>query len=88
MTTSQILPTDLPDPRPLQLAVAGYLARFKGISRTHAESDLRAYLTWCRERRLEPLTASRPQVELYVQWVQEILWVPTTSSAASDLLGQ
>jgi hypothetical protein len=56
----------------LQLAVAGYLARFKGLSRTHAESDLRAYLTWCRERRVEPQAASRPQVELYVRWMQEI----------------
>jgi hypothetical protein len=34
---------------PLQLAAAGYLAQFTGLSRTHAESDLRAYLSWCAE---------------------------------------
>src|SRR5674476_1072853 len=31
---------------PLRLAVAGYLARYRGETRRHAESDLRAYLTW------------------------------------------
>ena len=41
MTTSQVLPSRLPESQLLQLAVAGYLARFKGISRTNAESDLR-----------------------------------------------
>jgi integrase/recombinase XerD len=72
MTTSQVLPSRLPESHPLQLAVAGYLARFKGISRTHAESDLRAYLRWCADRRLDSLAASRPQIELYVRWMQEI----------------
>ena len=43
-----------PNPDPLQLAVAGYLARFKGISRTHAESDLRVYLRWCDDRQPRP----------------------------------
>ena|SRR5215217_1672136 len=89
MTPSQVLPTDLPDPRPLRLAVAGYLARFTGISRTHAESDLRAYLTWCADHRLDPLTASRPQVELYVRWMQEIrrLKPSTTSRRMSIVVG-
>jgi hypothetical protein len=32
---------------PLRLAVAAYLARFKGSSRGHTESDLRCYLAWC-----------------------------------------
>ena len=34
----------------LRLAVAAYLARFKGSSRYHTESDLRCYLAWCTER--------------------------------------
>jgi len=29
-------------------------------------------LAWCAEHRLDPLAASRPQVELYVRWMQEI----------------
>ncbi len=30
----------------LRLAVAAYLARFKGGSRYHIQSDLRCYLAW------------------------------------------
>jgi alpha-ketoglutarate-dependent taurine dioxygenase len=56
----------------LRLAVAAYLARFKGSSREHTESDLRCYLAWCAERRLDPLAASRPHLELYIRWMQEI----------------
>ena len=56
----------------LRLAVAAYLARFKGSSREHTESDVRCYLTWCAERGLDPLTAQRPHLELYIRWMQEI----------------
>jgi site-specific recombinase XerD len=56
----------------LRLAVAAYLARFKGSSREHTESDLRCYLSWCAERGLDPLTAKRPHLELYIRWMQEI----------------
>jgi integrase/recombinase XerD len=56
----------------LRLTVAAYLARFKGSSRKHAESDLRCYLSWCGERSLDPLAAWRPQLELYIRWMQEI----------------
>jgi hypothetical protein len=44
----------------LRLAVAAYMARFKGTSRYHTESDLRCYLAWCTERGLDPLIARRP----------------------------
>jgi integrase/recombinase XerD len=56
----------------LLLAVAGYLARFKGSSREHTESDLRCYLAWCGERGLDPLAARRPHLELYIRWMQEV----------------
>src|SRR3984957_4585708 len=56
----------------LRLAVAAYLARFKGSSRAHTESDLRCYLTWCAERSLDPMAARRPHLELYIRWMQEI----------------
>jgi site-specific recombinase XerD len=55
-----------------RLAVAAYLARFKGQSRIHTESDLRGYLTWCESRGLDPLAAARPHIELYVRWLQEV----------------
>jgi integrase/recombinase XerD len=57
---------------PLRLAVAAYLARFKGVSRDHANSDLRCYLAWCAERGLDPFLARRPHLELYIRWMQEV----------------
>ena len=55
----------------LRRAVATYLARFTGISRTRTESDLRCYLAWCAEHGLDPLAAQRPHLELYIRWMQE-----------------
>src|SRR5580704_18017931 len=65
-----------PPPEPftgrLRMAVAAYLARFKGSSRAHTESDLRCYLSWCAEHGLDPLAAQRPHLELYIRWMQEV----------------
>jgi integrase/recombinase XerD len=56
----------------LRLAVAAYLARFKGTSRDHTNSDLRCYLAWYAERGLDPFLARRPHLELYIRWMQEV----------------
>jgi integrase/recombinase XerD len=65
----------------LRLAVAAHLARFRGSSRDHTESDLRCFITWCAERGLDPLAARRPHLELYIRWMQEIrLFKPSTIS--------
>ena len=77
MTTfTQLAPASSDPPEPftgrLRLAVAAYLARFKGSSREHTESDLRCYLSWCAERGLDPLAARRPHLELYIRRMQEI----------------
>jgi integrase/recombinase XerD len=56
----------------LRLAVAAYLARFKGTSRDHTNSDLRCYLAWGAERSLDPFLARRPHLELYIRWMQEV----------------
>lgn len=55
----------------LRLAVAAYLARFKGQSRVHTESDFRGYLTWCVDRELDPFAVTRPHIELYLRWLQK-----------------
>jgi integrase/recombinase XerD len=61
-----------PLPDPLRLAVTAYLGRFKGLSREHTNSDLRCYLAWCAGHGLlDPLTAQRPHLELYIRWMQE-----------------
>src|SRR5258708_3725898 len=71
----------------LRLAVAAYLARFKGSSRQHTESDLRCYLSWCAERSLDPLAARRPHLELYIRWMQEIRhFKPSTVSRRFSVL--
>jgi hypothetical protein len=76
MTFTELAPASDPPPEPftdrLRLTVAAYLARFKGSSREHTESDLRCYLSWCAERGLDPLAARRPHLELYIRWMQEI----------------
>jgi integrase/recombinase XerD len=56
----------------LRLAVAAYLARFKGQSRVHTDSDLRGFLTWCADSELDPFTATRPHLEQYLRWLQEV----------------
>jgi integrase/recombinase XerD len=76
MTLTELAPAASDPPEPftdrLRLAGAAYLARFKGSSRAHTESDLRCYLSWCAERGLDPLAAQRPHLELYIRWMQEI----------------
>lgn len=56
----------------LRMAILAYLARYRGLSRTSATSDLRSFLRWCEEQSLSPLQAQRPHVELFVRWMQEI----------------
>jgi integrase/recombinase XerD len=50
-----------------RLAGAADLARFKGSSREHTESDLRCYLAWCITSGLDSLVAKRPHLELYIR---------------------
>jgi integrase/recombinase XerD len=59
-------------PPPSAAEVAAYLSRCRGQTRVHTESDLRAFLVWCRERGVAPLQARRAQIELYVRWMQEV----------------
>ena len=72
-------PSDPPEPftDQLRLAVTSYLARFKGSSREHTESDLRCYLSWCAEGGLDPLAVRRPHLELYIRWMQEVTDEPS-----------
>jgi integrase/recombinase XerD len=55
----------------LRLAVVAYLARFKGSSREHTESDLRCFLAWCAERIWTPGRPAPPPGALH-RWMQEI----------------
>jgi integrase/recombinase XerD len=65
-------PIPLSDDPLLRVALAAHLARYTGRSRMHAESDLHIFLRWCADRDVNPLTARRLDVELFVRWLQEI----------------
>ncbi len=71
----------------LRLAVAAYLARYKGDSRTHTASDLRTFLDWCTRHQLAPLSAQRPHIELYLRWMQEVQTVQAVNSLPTTLGG-
>ena len=76
-----------PDDTLLRLATAAHLARYKGRSREHVLSDLRAYFGWCKERGQQPLGMTRAQVELYVRWMQEVQhYAPSTVSRRLSVL--
>lgn len=63
---------------PLKLAVAGYLARFKGSTFVDYTRDLKVYLAWCDRNSLRPLEAMRGHIELYVRWLEETGWSSST----------
>jgi len=71
MNTAQLVPQDVFTAATLRLATAAYLARFKGQSRVHTESDLRAFFGWCQRHNLDPMTAQRAHIELFLRWMQE-----------------
>ncbi|MDQ3716521.1 MAG: hypothetical protein M3381_11000, partial [Actinomycetota bacterium] len=90
--TSLLAPTGFGEPSPstdpqLSLAIAAYLARFKGQSRLHTDSDLRVFLDWCAARDLDPLAAQRRDLELYVRWLQETRrYKPSTVSRRTSVI--
>jgi integrase/recombinase XerD len=82
-----IVPAVTGDPSPsdpadlLRLITAAYLARFKGDSRRHTASDLNSFLTWCHDRDVVAMTATRTHLELYLRWMQETRhYLPSTVS--------
>ncbi|GAW51264.1 MULTISPECIES: tyrosine-type recombinase/integrase [unclassified Nocardioides] len=86
-TTKLLFPTDPHDDPLLRLAIAAHLARYKGQSREHVHSDLRSFITWSLHRNVPPLAATRPQVELYVRWMQEVQhYKPSTVSRRLSVL--
>ena len=77
----------LTQPAAVRMAAAAYLARFKGQSRIHTESDLRGYLNWCQRQRVQPLKATRQHIELYVRWLQEVRrYRPSTVSRRTSVV--
>ena len=63
---------------PLDLAIAGFLARYRGSTFRDFRTDLRHFITWCAQHDLKPLQATRPHLELYVRWLEERGWASAT----------
>jgi integrase/recombinase XerD len=53
-------------------ATVAHLARYRGLSRSHTESDLRIFFRWCDDRGLEVLAVQRVDLELYLRWLQDV----------------
>jgi len=49
------------------LAAAGFLARYKEPTVSAYRTDLRDFWAWCVEQDLQPLSARRPHIELYIR---------------------
>ncbi|MEU6073840.1 hypothetical protein [Micromonospora sp. NPDC047074] len=52
--------------------VSAFLGRYRGQTRVHTEFDLRVFLHWCTDHRLDPLAAARVDIERYVRWLQDV----------------
>lgn len=63
---------------PLDRAVAGFLARYRGTVFLDYRTDLRHFTDWCAVHGLAPLQAGRPHLELYVRWLEQQGWASST----------
>jgi integrase/recombinase XerD len=59
---------------PLELALAGFLSRYKGKTFESYQMDLRHFLGWCMSNGLAPLQATRPHLELYLRHLEADGW--------------
>jgi integrase/recombinase XerD len=65
------IPEPMPMFGPVQLAAAGFLARYSGRTRDAYAPDLKTYFAWCAARGTEVFEMTRPHVEVYVRWMEE-----------------
>ena len=76
------MPTYLPAVAhdPSDLAVAGFLARYREPTVSAYRRDLRCFWQWCADRDLAPLAAKRPHFELYLRDLERRGYAPATIS--------
>jgi integrase/recombinase XerD len=56
---------------PLEQAILGYLAAYKGRTLDCYKQDLKVFLAFCENQQLHPLEAKRPHLELYLRWMED-----------------
>jgi integrase/recombinase XerD len=65
---------------PSELAVAGYLARYREPALSAYRRDLRCFWQWCADHQLDPLAVRRPHLELYPPELEQRGYAPATVS--------
>ena len=60
------------------LAVTGFLARYREPTLSAYRRDLQCFWAWCLERDLPPLSARRPHLELYLRDLERRGYAPAT----------
>jgi integrase/recombinase XerD len=65
---------------PLELALAGFLSRYKGLTFDAYQLDLKHFLGWCMSHGLAPLQATRPHLELYLRHLEGNGWITPTGN--------
>ena len=73
---------------PLELAVAGFLARYRGLTLIEFRRDMAIFLDWCDRHSLPPLQATRPHLELYIRWMQTHCSAKTGQPWASSTIAR
>lgn len=65
---------------PLEFALKGFLAAYRGRTLESYTLDLKSYLGWCTSHHLPPLQALRPHLELYIRWMEQVPYATATIS--------
>lgn len=70
----------------LQLAIAGFLSKYKGQTLTGYRYDLNVFLKWCAdpEHYVDPLDAKRGHIELYLRYLELTGWASATITKRYD----
>ena len=64
-TDTTIVRTTAPLFDEARLAIAGFLARYSGATRTSYATDLRQFFSWCAQCDLEVFADKRGHIELF-----------------------
>ena len=72
---------------PASYAAASFLSRYRGATLRAYKQDLRAFFSWCADRDLPPLAAERPHLELYVRWMEQRAYAPSTIGRRFSTVG-
>jgi site-specific recombinase XerD len=79
-TTAELVPSYLDVTR---VALASFLARYREPTLSAYRKDLAAFLEWCDRYELQPLRATRGQLDMYVRHLEQRGYAPARSPAGS-----